>query len=93
MAWQVVAQIEEHADVPYEEFGEPVAHQVSYLAWIYSALGPMYIVGLPLFGLLAFAGAGVVVAKNRRPADIASFVYFAAGAFQVCRSGDIKLAV
>jgi len=76
MAWQVVAQAEEFADFP-EEFAEPV-QQMSYLGWIYNALGPFYMLGLPLLGLLAFVGAIIVVAKNRRPADIASFIYFAA---------------
>lgn len=80
LAWQVVAQAEEYAGVPAEEFAEPV-REMSYLAWIYNSLGPIYIVGLPLLGLLAFAGACLVVVKNRRPADVASFVYFAAAPF------------
>ena len=76
MAWQVVVQADEFVEHP-EEFAEPV-QQMSYLAWIYNALGPLYMLGLPLLGLLAFVGAIIVVAKNRRPADIASFIYFAA---------------
>ena len=77
MAWQVLAQVEEYADYPAEEFAEPV-REMSYLAWMYNALGPFYFLGLPLLGLLAFAAALVVVIKNRRPADIALSVYFAA---------------
>ncbi len=80
LAWQVLAQVEEYADFPAEEFAEPV-REMSYLGWIYNSLGPIYIVGLPLLGMLAFAGALLVVFKNRRPADIASFVYFAAAPF------------
>jgi hypothetical protein len=77
MAWQVLAQVEEYADFPAEEFVEPV-REMSYLAWMYSALGPFYLLGLPSLGLFAFVAAILVVVKNRRPADISSSIYFAA---------------
>ena len=78
MVWLVLAQVEEFGD--YEEFAEPV-QRMSYLGWIYNALGPVYILTLPTLGLLAFVAACLVVAKNRRPADIASGVPFAAAPF------------
>jgi len=74
IAWQVLAQVEAY---PAEDFAEPI-QEMSYLGWVYSALGPLYGLALPLLGLVAFVGACLVVAKNRRPADIAAGVYFAA---------------
>ncbi len=53
---------------------EPV--QVSYLAWMYQALGIFYALVLPLTGMLLFIGACLVVAMNRRPAVIAAYLVF-----------------
>ena len=77
MVLQVLAQAEAY---PVEDFAEPV-REMSYLAWMYDALGPMYALTLPLLGFLAFIAACLVVVKNRRPADIAAGVYFAAAPF------------
>jgi hypothetical protein len=54
---------------------EPVVRQ-SYLAWTFRALGPFYGLMLPLLGFAIFVGACVVVALNRRPAVIASYLVF-----------------
>ena len=59
------------------ELSEP-AQQMSILGWMWNALGPIYLLGLPTLGFLAFIGACLVVVKNRQPSEIASFVYFAA---------------
>jgi hypothetical protein len=77
LAFQILGQMEAF---PEEDFAEPV-QQMSYLSWVYNALGPMYGLLLPLLGLVAFIGACLVVARNRRPADIAAGVYFAAAPF------------
>jgi len=48
----------------------------SFLMWMFHALGPFYLVVLPLAGLVVFVGAILVVSLNRRPAVIAAFLVF-----------------
>jgi hypothetical protein len=57
------------------EAAEPVVRQ-SYLSWMYQSLGPIYILLLPLSGFMIFVGACLVVALNRRPGVIASYLVF-----------------
>jgi hypothetical protein len=85
LAWHALAQMEEYGveftEAPVEATYVASAEQMSFLSWIYNALGPLYLLLFPLFGFLAFGGACLVVAKCRRPADIASYFYFAAAPF------------
>jgi len=46
----------------------------SYLGMMRMGLGPIYALLLPLSGFLVFVGACLVVALNRRPAVIASYL-------------------
>ena len=53
-----------------------VARQHSYLKWMLHSLGPFYGLAIPLVGFAVFVGACLVVAMNRRPAVIASYLVF-----------------
>jgi hypothetical protein len=57
-----------------QEYERPV--QRSLLVWMYEALGPFYLLVLPLSGFLVFLGACLVVALSRRPAVVAAYLVF-----------------
>ncbi|MCH5374186.1 MAG: MotA/TolQ/ExbB proton channel family protein [Planctomycetes bacterium] len=50
--------------------------QRSYLSWMFSSLGPIYGLLIPLAGITVFLGACLVVAMSRRPAVIAAYLVF-----------------
>lgn len=56
---------------------EPLPKQ-SALSWFVDALGPFYLVVLPLLGLLLLFGGLMVVIASRRPAVIAACLAFVA---------------
>jgi hypothetical protein len=54
---------------------EPVQQQ-SFLSWMFSSIGPVYLSVLCLLGLLLFFGGLIVVLATRRPGVIAACLAF-----------------
>ena len=54
--------------------GETTVEQQNILAWMFHALGPMYILLLPLAGLTAFVLAFLIVTRGRGPMAAAALV-------------------